>query len=394
MSVFFSLEKTLRSYGNMKTKKIVFLYGAPLDLGWGRAQNLCKGFVEMGHKITYIEHPVSIGYFFLGRGIGLRERKEGMDVIKLHGLPVRRFPILSRLNMALIRYQIKRKIGREFLTPDLLWIYEVAEFDLINLFNARKKVLDCPYDRVSRTVEQFGQKRGRVVGAKENLIIENADHIVAESEMIIESVKSRINGKERFRFSVLNNGVDFDYFESFRNRDTPIPDALQKLSRPIIGYIGSITYWMDIELIMSVARLYPEYSFALVGPLQTNISRISSCKNVSYIGPVPYRKVPEYIKAMDICMIPFKPVESATKADTLKVLQYFALGKPVVSTIKPTVKEYERLIWTGQNVEGFSEAIKCALHEDQELSRRRIIIAKNRSWYAICEKALNDIYRD
>lgn len=376
----------------MEPKKIVFLYGAQYDLGWGRSQNLCKGFIEMGHQVTYIEHPISIRFLFSNKKNQPKEMRGKLNIIKLYGLPVRRFPILTRLNTALIKYQIRKAIAKDFLMADILWIYDVAHIDLVNLFSAKKRVYDCADDRVSRFAEQFGEKQAGDFRQKENLIIENADHIFAVTDELLKNIQARIRQIRNPRFSVLSNGVDFDYFNNFRNSHGPKPKYLEGLNTPMIGYIGTITYWIDLDLIISVAQVNPDYSFVLIGPLQIDIGCISSCKNIHYLGPVPYKEVPKYIKTMDVCMLPFKSIESVVNADSLKVAQYFALGKPVVSTIKPAVMEYEDLIWTGQDRRTFSVAIEFALKEGQELSRRRIMIAKNRSWQSICEKALSRIY--
>jgi len=144
-----------------------------------------------------------------------------------------------------------------------------------------------------------------------------------------------------------------------------------------------------LDLIAAAAREFPDYSFVLIGPLRNNIGQLFSCKNIFYLESVPYEKVPEYIRAMDVCMLPFRPTESVLNADSLKVLQYFSLGKPVVSTIRLPIKEYADLVWIGSDTRRFSEAIRCALRESHGMAEQRIKIAKNRSWLLICEKALS-----
>lgn len=376
----------------VKSQRIVFLYGAPFDLGWGRSQSLCKGFLEKDHEVFYIEHPVSIRFLFSNKSTVSKKTRGKLHIIKLFGLPVRRFPFLNRLNITLIKYQIKRAIDKDFLTPNILWIYDVADINIVNLFFAEKRVYDCADDRLSRITEQFGEKYARNFQEKENQIMKDVDHIFVVTERLLQNVQLRLGKKENSKFSILNNGMDFDYFYNFRDSQTSIPSALQELNSPIIGYVGTITYWLDLDLIISVAHDNPEYSFVLIGPLRDGMRPISSCKSIFYLEPVPYKEVPKYIKAMDVCMLPFKPIESVLNADSLKILQYFSLGKPVVSTIKPPIREYEGLIWTGADDKGFATAIRAALRESTGLSQQRIKIARDRSWQSICEKALSRIY--
>ena len=60
---------------------------------------------------------------------------------------------------------------------------------------------------------------------------------------------------------------------------------------------------------------------------------------VVFSGTVPYNQVPYYISCMNICLIPFKKGAVAENAFPLKLLEYMACGKPVISASLSGIKE-------------------------------------------------------
>ena len=95
--------------------------------------------------------------------------------------------------------------------------------------------------------------------------------------------------------------------------------------------------------------------------------------------------------------IPFKINELTLAVNPVKMLEYFALGLPVISTPLPEVVKYSDSAYIASGSSEFAAAIERALHENNaELAERRRKIAAARSWKGqsdqlrrIIEEALN-----
>ncbi|MDD1660754.1 MAG: glycosyltransferase, partial [Methanomicrobiales archaeon] len=58
---------------------------------------------------------------------------------------------------------------------------------------------------------------------------------------------------------------------------------------------------------------------------------------VIFTGPIPYRELPRFIAAMDLCLMPLAPPRWVDIALPNKYFEYSACGKPILSTPIPDV---------------------------------------------------------
>lgn len=179
--------------------------------------------------------------------------------------------------------------------------------------------------------------------------------------------------------------VNFQEFEEARLKKDFTLDELQNIRRPIIGYIGGIHKWVDQGLVKRAAEKYPEHSFVFVGPLQTDISLLKKLRNVHFLGFREHEELPKYIKAFDVCIIPYLLTDYTRNVYPTKLNEYLAMGKPVISSYLPEIEsfngKYDNIVYVGKNAEHFGECIKLAIKEDSEsLRKKRIEIAKENSW--------------
>jgi glycosyltransferase involved in cell wall biosynthesis len=138
----------------------------------------------------------------------------------------------------------------------------------------------------------------------------------------------RLNGN----VVVLPNGTDPDLARR--------ADGLkirERYKKPIVGFLGAFEYFVDFELVLEAAERLKEVTFLLVGTgrlwkaVRTRVEE-RSLANVVLPGPVPYPRGFDYIAAMDVCLIPFKRGPVSDGACPLKLFEYAALRKPIIST--------------------------------------------------------------
>jgi glycosyltransferase involved in cell wall biosynthesis len=100
----------------------------------------------------------------------------------------------------------------------------------------------------------------------------------------------------------------------------------------VVGYVGS-PEWVDFNLVFRAAAALPEATFAMIGATSADAAVDDPPPaNVFFLGRKDYTSVPAYVDAFDVAIIPFKTEKIMSSADPVKFYEYFALGKPVVST--------------------------------------------------------------
>jgi len=145
---------------------------------------------------------------------------------------------------------------------------------------------------------------------------------------------------------------------------------------------------VDIDLIIYAANTKKDWSFVLIGPFwEKNVEIIQKLKilkkqkNIFLLGLKPYKILPNYIKGFDVCMIPHKITAYSLASFPLKVHEFLASGKPIVSTNLPFVDEYKDVIYVARNPSEFVEKIEVALTENNaEKRKKRISIASQNTW--------------
>lgn len=126
------------------------------------------------------------------------------------------------------------------------------------------------------------------------------------------------------------NGVDFHHF---RSADNKVPDDLQMLSRPIVGYAGKMQEEFDVELLQNTALTFPNVTFVCIGQLLNPkwMKPLWELPNVKYLGDKHYDLLPSYLANFDVCMIPYN-LERQHANDPIKFYEYLSMGKPIVTT--------------------------------------------------------------
>ncbi|MEO0130238.1 MAG: glycosyltransferase [candidate division WOR-3 bacterium] len=184
----------------------------------------------------------------------------------------------------------------------------------------------------------------------------------------------------------LPNAVPQEWYEIINKKiDNSIlfPSQNFYFKRPIIGFVGSLFWWIDFNLIEKCLQEFPQATFLFIGPYKEDIKRLLKYKNLFLLGPRPYSLIPYYINFFDICILPFKKDEVAYNSDPIKIYEYLALGKPVVSTpIGTSDDNLDELVYFARTDEEFIVNINKALKENNQFlqEKRREYIFQNHTW--------------
>jgi glycosyltransferase involved in cell wall biosynthesis len=202
------------------------------------------------------------------------------------------------------------------------------------------------------------------------------------------------------RFSALNSnvhvfapGVDLLAFRLNGHPRNPVALVdLVPLRGPVIGYIGGLHRFVDFDLLRTMITARPDWSWVLVGAPQTRTNAFQGLPNVHLMGQQPHEKLARYIEAFDVCVVPYLNTPETTTVVPTKINEYLAVGKPVVSTDLPAVRDFndrhQVLRTTPAETGSFLSAIEAALATapDQIAIERRRQVAGLSDWTSQVEK--------
>jgi glycosyltransferase involved in cell wall biosynthesis len=188
----------------------------------------------------------------------------------------------------------------------------------------------------------------------------------------------------------LPNGVDYPHFANNSNiavQDPDIPSSWLS-GKPLAGYCGAMAEWFDYQLLSAVARARPDWNFLLIGPAY-DISFHDSGRsllehpNVRWIGPRDYQTLPQYLSLFDVAIIPFVINDVTQATSPLKLYEYFAAGKPVVTTPMAECKAFSE-VHIARTPEEFARALDLAEAEakDPAFHEHMQRLGKENSWGA------------
>ena len=202
-------------------------------------------------------------------------------------------------------------------------------------------------------------------------LLQSAEVVAASASVLYSEAL-----QDRADVLLIPNGVRVQDFEKLEDRFDP-PSLLRssvEQGRPIIGYYGSVSSWIDFDLLQRVLQLNPQASFIIIGHVwgldeehSKKWSVLRQAPNLIYIDHIDYNELRAYLRWFDVAVIPFCLNEITHATSPVKLFEYMAAGKPIVTTGMFECKKYKSVLW-GNTPEEFSHRIKQGLdlRKDQE----------------------------
>ena len=374
----------------MSAHDIICISTIDWDFIWQGHQEIMSTLAAAGHRVLFIENTgvrtpairdlsrISQRLRNFRRGTnGFREERENLFVYSPIVMP---FPY-SRVSRWINRYTMLRALQRwmkavRFERP-IVWTFlpTPLALDLIQRVDPKLCVYYCIDDLASSSHE------ARRIVESERTLFRQADLVFVTSENLRARASVDAQAVHLFPF-----GVSLGRFDEVRASAEPLPADVATLPRPIIGYVGGLHQWVDVEIIAAIARRLPAASVVLVGPEQADMSALRQLPNVHLLGARAHAQVPHYVKAFDVGIVPYRLSDYTAHVYPTKLNEYLAMGIPVVATDLAEIRRFNRengdLVDIAAGPDSFVDAItrSIAAVGDGQTRERRLEAARRNGW--------------
>lgn len=267
-------------------------------------------------------------------------------------------PLRSLMRRVLVR-RVRRRLpsGR----PLIVWTYSPLPLirDAAGALGADLLVYDWADDAAEHVLFSSATRRRRIA-SWEDTMARQADLVLVSSKELLDR-----RGSPNPRTFLVPHGRPPPL-----PRGTPPPEA-EAIPRPRIGFLGTISDWLDIDLLGEVAAARPQWSFVFVGPRRARVDRLERLPNVTLTGPRRHEDVGGFLAAFDVAMIPYRLVPATMAASPIKLHEYLAHGLPVVSTDLPEVRRFSPPVELARDPQSFVGAIERSLRRGRSTTPAR-----------------------
>ena len=243
----------------------------------------------------------------------------------------------------------------------------------------------------------------RTARALEAQILSGSDAVIALSPWLKQWTVSL--GADEARVHLIPDAVSERVFSAVASGDT-VRRKYGLNGKPTIGFVGSFQHWHDVPgLLRAFQRLHrkdKDLRLLLVGYGE----RTDACRQLArdlkvsdaviFTGSVAHKKVPQYVAAMDVAVVPY-PKMRQFFFSPLKLFEYMAVGKPAVAASLGQIAEViehgkDGLLYTPGDVSSLAAEIAKVLYEpelaaEMGAAARAKVLARH-TWRNVAEQVI------
>lgn len=348
------------------------------DFVWQRPQQIFSRVAKQ-NRVLFVEEPSFVD-----------DRSQPTLSITLTGGVLRAVPLIPRdlaadydtmvgvIRNLLVRALRQAPLARQF--QDVIqWFYTPMPAEqMIDAFGERAVVYDC--------MDELSQFRFAPpdIGRRERVLLSRADIVFTGGHRLYQ-LKSHYHSNVHF----LGCGVDAEHFGQARRDDTVIPGDVADLPSPILGYFGVIDERLDYELLRTLAATFSHGTLLMIGPTaKVDPASLPHAPNVRWLGQRAYADLPAYLKAFDVCLMPFALNEATEYINPTKTLEYMAAGKPIVSTaVADVMHHFSSVVAVAKSsIEFISAVAESVGRQCTERVREGVQVAAAQSWESVVQR--------
>lgn len=340
--------------------RLVVLSLEPWDDVWRRNQYVVDGMLraDPGLQVLFVEPSNDLLHSAVtsrrvrrGRGLRTAEGYEG----RLHLLqPDKLLPrVAGPAADALLRRAVRRAMRRLGFADAVLWVNDPSWAGLVQITG-----LPSMYDMTDDWLAaQRPDRELARIAANERVLMAQCAAIVVCSEGL------RATRSAERDVVLIPNGVDVARYRLPVER----PGDLAERSAVYMGTLHEDR--LDVDLVLATADALGPLGarVALVGPSALgagNARRLAEHPSVDLLGPRPSRAVPSYLQHATALIVPHVVDAFTDSLDPIKLYEYQAVGRPVVSTRVAGFRDADDDLVTAVPRDGFPDAVADAVRRD------------------------------
>ena len=312
------------------TRTLVFFSLEAWDGVWRRNQYFVDGLLRADPelRVVFVEPPRDVLHDLVSRRRPQQGRGERPGDARYRGRltliePTKWLPRLAGpASDGLLRASVARALDRAG-EGAIIWVNDPDWAGVV-----ARRSLPALYDMTDDWLAS-GQS-ARVldrIRANEKILFDRCAAIVVCSEGLRSSRLAA-----RPDLVLIPNAVDVDRYRV----PTPRPDDLP--NGPVALYVGTLHEdRVDVGLLIATGDALNRVggSVVLVGPsalTSASRQRLEDADGVVLLGERPYEQVPAYLQHAEVLIVPHSVNEFTESLDPIKLYEYLAVGRPVVST--------------------------------------------------------------
>ena len=348
------------------------------------AERKANALAALGHDVVYvagvgIRNPrlsrpgkvlaVAASVLRRGRaaGAGLDRGRGALRTASVLVVPPRQLGAVRRLNRRLVERSLRQAIDDwrravawvRFPTPELI--------DALRRLDPAAIVYDCV--DAWRHVPDFTGRFVEVLDRAERDLLALGALVVVPAEPLAEPYRSW--GAD---VRLLPHGVDLPPFAERSPRGS---------DGAVIGFVGTLDYRLDLEVLRGVAGARPDWTLRLIGPVAPGFDpdALADLPNVSIEPPVPHSELASTLAEFDAAIMPYFDHPLYERMAPVKNLELLASGVPAVARPNPALAPYAELVRFAATPSEFVAELHDALTSDQPaLAHARRAAAEPHTW--------------
>jgi glycosyltransferase involved in cell wall biosynthesis len=302
---------------------------------------------------------------------GPRHIENGLDVYTPIVLPFPHSKAATTVNQGILRATLGVLRAQRGMKSFQLWSFFPTAVEYVGKLGESFVVY-----YITDEWSHFSYLDGKKISAMERELCEKADIVFCTARTLLERKKAY--NPETY---LASHGVDHAHFAKALRPETRVADEIARLPKPVLGFIGLVQDWVDLELIGKLAEAYRQGSIVIVGKSIVDTSRLAKYGNVHLLGRKPYEDLPTYCKGFDVSLIPFVLNELTRNVNPIKLREYLSAGLPVVSTELPEVAFYRDTCSVARTHDEFLAGVAKELAGDSPAARqKRSDAMKSETW--------------
>lgn len=365
----------------MKKTVIVCVFNSPLDSGCDYVDQTMRLLAEKHHVYGIALGDVtSIWRALAQKNTWVFRRLHQYQVLRpLSFLPGLRSRFIKTLTY--VFWAIFLRVYLSFRHPGtkkILWYFEPFYIpSLFSIFASYISVYDC--------VDYFPGFNA-FARQQHDIVMKRSQHVFVNSKSLAQKFKT-------VRKDILTVPLGFarELFQGISVRSLP-----NNKKRFTAGFIGGISSRIDFPLLQSVVTQLPQINFLLIGPLEPGVfgqkdtvskqmKNLLQYPNVRWQKKIPKAKIPAVMAKFDVGLIPYQPELSFNQYSfPMKTMEYFAAGKPVVSTPLAELKRLRKqgAVFISNNAEEFAHTLTTIQKTGWSRAQQKLQldIAEHNSW--------------